>query len=101
MKSLRPPPSSSLRAHVRGPLFGRKAHELVARMDMESRGLHSVIGSETVQRIAKLIDTRLVGEVDLQLAARAEKILGFNNGAARLIARTRSILAKSAKLKER
>ena len=74
--------------------------ELIARVDMQSRRLYSVFGGETVKRIAKWIDARLVGKADLQLAAGAEKILGFNDCAARMIARARCILAQGAKLKE-
>ena len=66
--------------------------QLIARVDMQSRRLHSAFCGEAIERIAKLINPRLVGKADLQFAPRAEKIGGFNDCAARMIARTRSIL---------
>jgi hypothetical protein len=62
--------------------------DLFARMNMQGRRLHTVVGHKAVKGIAVLIDARLVGEVDLEFSSAAKQILRFHDRAAGTIAGT-------------
>ena len=56
--------------HFTGRAGGRQLifqvdDEFIAWVEMQGRRLHAVVGRKAIERVAKVIDARFVGEVDL------------------------------------